>query len=553
VGSTGLAVAKLVQQTGVQFKYERFAADTELELAKLATVIKELTVELEAEIKGLNHQDVAHKNILSAHLMILTDPELATNAKNLIMAGQSAPFAWEKATAESCNALLATGNELLIERQSDFIDVRDRVLTAICGSDNKVTQSYNEDVILVADDFTPSQVIAMSEQVKGLVSVRGGVTSHVSILARTRGIPLLIGVAKEILQESSKLVILETVNTATLHTLPSSDELTQAKAEVSKREEVLRVAKESSSLPATTTDGYQVNCLANIGNVKEAEIAAKNGAEGVGLFRTEFMFLESKEAPTEEAQYEEYMAIDKALGHKPFVIRTLDAGGDKKIAYLTQMHEDNPMLGVRGVRLCLANRELFKTQLRAILRTEAENVKVMIPMISKLSEYRAVKQMFEEIKTELNIKANVQLGIMVEVPSVAFMSEAFAKEVDFMSIGTNDLTQYVMAVDREHTELAKDVDHLHPAVITAIAATARGANKHSTYLSVCGLMASEKLAIPVLIGLGIKYLSMTVSAIPENKAFIRTLNYAKCKEVADHCLSLTTAIEVREYLKSQFN
>jgi len=553
VGSTGLAVAKLIQQTGVQFKYERFAADTELELAKLATVIKELTVELEAEIKGLNHQDVAHKNILSAHLMILTDPELATNAKNLIMAGQSAPFAWEKATAESCNALLATGNELLIERQSDFIDVRDRVLTAICGSDNKVTQSYNEDVILVADDFTPSQVIAMSEQVKGLVSVRGGVTSHVSILARTRGIPLLIGVAKEILQESSKLVILETVNTATLHTLPSSDELTQAKAEVSKREEVLRVAKESSSLPATTTDGYQVNCLANIGNVKEAEIAAKNGAEGVGLFRTEFMFLESKEAPTEEAQYEEYMAIDKALGHKPFVIRTLDAGGDKKIAYLTQMHEDNPMLGVRGVRLCLANRELFKTQLRAILRTEAENVKVMIPMISKLSEYRAVKQMFEEIKTELNIKANVQLGIMVEVPSVAFMSEAFAKEVDFMSIGTNDLTQYVMAVDREHTELAKDVDHLHPAVITAIAATARGANKHSTYLSVCGLMASEKLAIPVLIGLGIKYLSMTVSAIPENKAFIRTLNYAKCKEVADHCLSLTTAIEVREYLKSQFN
>ena len=161
--------------------------------------------------------------------------------------------------------------------------------------------------------------------------------------------------------------------------------------------------------------------------------------------------------------------------------------------------------------------------------------------------------MFEEIKTELNIKANVQLGIMVEVPSVAFMSEAFAKEVDFMSIGTNDLTQYVMAVDREHTELAKDVDHLHPAVITAIAATARGANKHSTYLSVCGLMASEKLAIPVLIGLGIKYLSMTVSAIPENKAFIRTLSYAKCKEVADHCLSLTTAIEVREYLKSQFN
>lgn len=554
VGSTGLAVAKLIQQTGVQFKYERFAADAEAELAQLNQVIKSLMDELEAEIKGLSHQEVAHKNILSAHLMILTDPELATNAKNLIMDGQSAAFAWDKATNESCEVLVATGNELLIERQSDLIDVRDRVLGAICGSGNKVTQTYFEDVILIADDFTPSQVIAMSDKVKGLVSVRGGVTSHVSILARTRGIPLLVGVAKEILQESiDKMVILDTVAVATLNAQPSSDELKAATDEVIKRAEILRIAKESSNLPATTIDGYQVNCLANIGNVKEAQIAAKNGAEGVGLFRTEFMFLETKEAPSEDFQYQEYIDIDKALGHKPFVIRTLDAGGDKKIPYIAQMHEDNPMLGVRGVRLCLANRELFKTQLRAILRTNAANIKVMIPMISKLSEYRAVKQMFEEIKTELGVTVNIQLGIMVEVPSVAFMSEAFAKEVDFMSIGTNDLTQYVMAVDREHTELAKDVDHLHPAVITAIAATARGANKHSTYLSVCGLMASEKLAIPVLIGLGIKHLSMTVSAIPENKAFIRTLTYAQCKEVAEHCLGLTTAIEVREYLKSQFN
>lgn len=554
VGSTGLAVAKLIQQTGVQFKYERFAADAEAELAQLNQVIKSLTDELEAEIKGLSHQEVAHKNILNAHLMILTDPELAANAKNLIMDGQSAPFAWDKATSESCDVLLATGNELLIERQSDLIDVRDRVLSAICGSGNKVTQTYFEDVILIADDFTPSQVIAMSDKVKGLVSVRGGVTSHVSILARTRGIPLLVGVAKEILQESiDKMVILDTVAVATLNAQPSSDELKAATDEVIKRAEILRIAKESSNLPATTIDGYQVNCLANIGNVKEAQIAAKNGAEGVGLFRTEFMFLETKEAPSEDFQYQEYIDIDKALGHKPFVIRTLDAGGDKKIPYIAQMHEDNPMLGVRGVRLCLANRELFKTQLRAILRTNAANIKVMIPMISKLSEYRAVKQMFEEIKTELGVTVKIQLGIMVEVPSVAFMSEAFAKEVDFMSIGTNDLTQYVMAVDREHTELAKDVDHLHPAVITAIAATARGADKHSTYLSVCGLMASERLAIPVLIGLGIKHLSMTVSTIPENKAFIRTLTYAQCKEVAEHCLGLTTAIEVREYLKSQFN
>lgn len=553
VASTGLAVAKLVHVSEVNFKYQRFAPNAEVELSSLDATIKALVHELELEINVLGHQDVAHRNILNAHLMILTDPELITSAKNKIVAGQSAAFAWDKSTEEACATLRATGNALLIERQSDLIDVKDRILTKLCGEENRVTQSYTEDVILVAEDYTPSQIIAMTDRIKGLVSVRGGVTSHVSILARTRGIPLLVGVAKDVLQEVSREVILDTANTAMLNSKPSLDELSSARVEVTHREEALQVAKESSAKPATTLDNVQINCLANIGNIEEAKIAVANGGEGVGLFRTEFMFLETKSAPDEEFQLAEYSAINKVLGSKSFVIRTLDAGGDKKIPYITQTHEENPMLGVRGVRLCLANRELFKTQLRAILRTNADNIKIMIPMISRLTEYRAVKQIVEELKSELNTAAVIQLGIMVEVPSVAFMSESFAKEVDFMSIGTNDLTQYVMAIDREHTELAKEIDHLHPAVISAIAATAKGASKYNTSLSVCGLMASEKLAIPVLIGLGIKNLSMTVSTIPENKAFIRTLDYDKCKEIAEHCLGLSTAIEVREYLKNQFN
>jgi len=553
VASSGLAIAKLIKQAGTQFNYERFAADEEEQLNNLSKAINHLADELNNEIKQLTEFDIAHKNILNAHLMILTDPELITQSKNLIVNGQSAAYAWDKATNDSCQALLATKNQLLIERQNDLIDVRDRILTILCGNENKQAQEFNEEVILIAEDFTPSQVIAMNEKVKGLVSVRGGVTSHVSILARTRGIPLLVGVAREVLQENSKIVILDTINTAILNANPNDLELKQANSEVKDRTKQLEIAKNAAQKAAITTDGVQINCLANIGNIEEARIAAANGAEGVGLFRTEFMFLETKEAPSEIVQYNEYSDINHVLDQKPLVIRTLDAGGDKKIPYITQMHEENPMLGVRGVRLCLANRELFKTQLRAILKTKADNIKVMIPMISKLTEYRAVKQIFEEIKTELEITSKIQLGIMVEVPSVAFISEAFAKEVDFMSIGTNDLTQYVMAVDREHTELAKEVDHLHPAVLAAIAATSIGAAKHNTDLSVCGLMASEKLAIPVLIGLGIKNLSMTVSTIPENKAFIRNLNYAKCKEIAGHCLALPTAIEVREYLKNQFN
>lgn len=553
VASSGIAMAKLIQQTKTQFSYERFAADVEGELSALNNVINKLIKELEFDIASLGHEDVAHRNILNAHLMILTDPELIAAAKNKITEGQSAAFAWDRAIEDSCVALEATKNDLLIERQSDLIDVRDRILTLLCGEENKVVSVYNENVILVADNYTPSQIIALDDKVKGLVSVKGGVTSHVSIIARTRGIPLLVGVSKEILKENSGIVILDTLNTAILNVNPDDQQMESIKFEISRRESELKEAHDVAFKAAITMDGVQISCLGNIGNLEEAKLVIANGGEGVGLFRTEFMFLESSSAPSEEFQLSEYSQINEILKDKTFVIRTLDVGGDKKISYLEQSHEENPMLGVRGVRLCLANRELFKTQLRAILRTVTDNVKIMIPMVSKITEYRAVKQLVEEIKVELNIHHDISLGIMVEVPSVAFTSEAFAREVDFMSIGTNDLTQYVLAVDREHTELAREIDHLHPAVIAAISATVDGANKHNTPLSICGLMASEKIAIPVLLGLGAQTLSMTASSIPENKAFIRTLNVEKCKEVANHCLGLSSAIEVREYLKSIFN
>ena len=313
------------------------------------------------------------------------------------------------------------------------------------------------------------------------------------------------------------------------------------------------LAKNSAKQIAATTDGVKISCLANIGGLADTKIAIENGADGIGLFRTEFMFLETATAPSEEVQLNEYQAINQLISNKDFVIRSLDVGGDKKLSYLTQDAETNPMLGVRGIRLCLAHPELLKTQLRALLRTNSENIKIMLPMVSTLSEYRAVKQIFAEIKAELNINTSIQLGIMVEVPAAVFLSSAFAQEVDFMSIGTNDLTQYIMAIDREHTSLAQEVDHFHPSVLAAIAQTAKSAILFNTSLSVCGLMASERLAIPLLLGLGITKLSMTVATIPLNKAFIRTLNFKDCKKIAEHCLTLTTAMDVREYLKSQFN
>lgn len=566
--SNGLAVAKLQQQASVQFKYEQTTVDVQAELTRLDQAINSIVSNLDRQIKELSEFEVTHKNILSAHQMILTDPELIDQARCYISSGNSAAAAWDKATTEACQKLTATGNALLIERQSDLIDVRDQILTILCGEENKVSPVYAEAVILVAENFTPSQVIAMKNEVKGLVSVYGGITSHVAILARAKGIPLLVGVPVELIKiitaskqtaqemasaasaDTGKIAILDAVNSAFLNVNPSQAELDQAIAAINVHKQQLKIAQEASSLAAITTDGYRIGCLANIGNLEEAKIGFANGAEGVGLFRTEFMFLETNQAPSEEVQLKKYTEINQLLGDKSFVIRTLDAGGDKKISYLNQSDEKNPMLGIRGIRLCLANREIFKTQLKAILQTKADNIKIMLPMISKLTEYRAAKQIFAEIKAELGIDAKIQLGIMVEVPSVAFISEAFAREVDFMSIGTNDLTQYVLAIDREQSELAKEADHLHPAVLTAIAATVRGAQKHNIEVSVCGLMASEKLAIPILIGLGIKNLSMTVNKIAENKAFIRTLSYAKCKQIAEHCLSLPTAIEIREYLNT---
>jgi phosphoenolpyruvate-protein phosphotransferase len=552
--STGIAVAQLVHKLPVQFKFDSTATNIKAELDDLEQTLTHLVKQLESTINHLPEFEVEYKNILNAHLMILTDPELNSRAREIIEQGYSAPYAWGRAIDASCEALAATGNTLLIERQSDLRDVRERVLSSLCKMEGAVMEDYAAAVILVAEDFTPSQIIALPPQVKGLVSIYGGITSHVAILARNRGLPLLIGVSEDVLQEPSAMAILDTTTKSSLNSKPSAAEFAKAKEILRLRQQELNLAEQAAYLPALTLDGYRINCLANIGNLEEADLALKNGAEGVGLFRTEFMFLERVTAPSEEEQFQEYSKINQLLqdgAKRELVIRTLDIGGDKPLPYLKQISEENPMLGLRGVRLCLANRELFKTQLRAILRTGADTVKIMLPMVSTLSEYRVVKQIFLELQAELGISAKIQLGIMVEVPAVALLSEIFAQEVDFMSLGTNDLTQYIMAVDREHTGLAPEIDHLDPAVLTAIAATARGANKYATHLSVCGLIASEKLAIPVLLGLGIKNLSMSVTTIAENKALIRKLNLNWCCELAEHCLRLATATEVRCYLKQQ--
>ena len=281
--------------------------------------------------------------------------------------------------------------------------------------------------------------------------------------------------------------------------------------------------------------------------------ALNNGADGVGLFRTEFLFLEQSSAPTIDMQLDVYKKIADELGNKPFILRTLDAGGEKNVPYLNMEHELNPVLGMRDIRLCLDNLELFKTQLKAILLTKSDNLKIMLPMISSINEYRKTKSLIKQLQLELDITKTVELGIMVEVPSVAIMTDIFAQEVDFFSIGTNDLTQYTLAIDRENTKLAVFLDHLNPAVLRNIKLVSDGAKKYNRPVSVCGMMASEKIALPVLIGLGILHLSMDINIIAENKEFIRKLNIQQCEEVAYQCLYLASSEEVRALLAEKFD
>jgi phosphoenolpyruvate-protein phosphotransferase len=543
----GLAIGKFCYKKDIKFTFTENCDDYNLELDKLVEIYDLAKNNIKNEIKNLTHGDM--QSILSSHLELLDDPVIYEHIVNVIKENKTIAFAISKVLDEQCEKISKLNSKLIVERQSDLKDIKKRLLLLL-DSTQILSQNYDEKTILVAEDFTPSEIISLNKNIVGLVSVKGGTTSHVSILAKSLDIPLLIGVSPSILTLNiNDISILSTKNNY-LNVKPSLEELSEIKKEIelikTTREKSLSLANEE----AITLDFVKINCLGNIANLVEAEQLHINGADGVGLFRTEFVFIDKDNAPSFEDQlciYKEIIA--KSKPNYPFVIRTLDIGGDKKLSYLNNFKEYNPVLGVRGIRLCLYYKDLFINQLKAILVQNSPNLKIMIPMVSDILEFREVKKICHEIIDELKLNVKFELGIMVEVPSVAIMSDIFAKEVDFFSIGTNDLTQYTLAIDRENSILAKKLDHLHPSVLRNIKLVIDGAKYYQKNVSVCGQMASEKMAIIVLIGLGIRSLSMNLVNIPDNKEFIRSLSYEKCKQIAENCLQLATANEVRVYLQ----
>lgn len=489
----------------------------------------------------------AEAAIFHAHQAFLSDADLQEAALQLIENGHSAAWAWQQAVAAGVADVRQSGNEIMAGRAADLHDVGQRVLRILCSTEHGEILLPDEPVILVADDLSPSDTAKLDPQrILGLVTVAGGPTSHTAIIARSLDIPAIVGAGAAVLELTQGITCILDGDSGSLYTEPSATELESAKLfqdDMKLQRDQEHVARYQ---PAIMKDGHRVEVVANIGKATEAALAVDAGAEGVGLLRTEFLFLERHTPPTEDEQFEAYSTMTKALNGLPLIIRTLDIGGDKNIPYLPQPKEDNPFLGLRGIRLCLRKPELFVPQLRAIYRASLTGpVKIMFPMIATLEDLRAAKEMAEQVRLELGVPP-VEIGIMVEVPSTAVMAAEFAQECDFFSVGTNDLTQYALAMDRMHPALGKQVDGLHPAVLRLIEMTVRAAEAHGKWVGVCGGIAGDPRGAFILAGLGVHELSMSIPSVAAVKAHLRGVSHAHAVAFANRALACRTAAEVRE-------
>ncbi|SAM33791.1 phosphoenolpyruvate--protein phosphotransferase [Pseudomonas sp. 1 R 17] len=493
----------------------------------------------------------AQAEIFRAHQELLEDPTLLEQAHGLLAEGKSAAFAWNSATVATAQLFQNLGNALLAERAADLADVGQRVLKLILGIQDRAWDLPDR-AILVAEQLTPSQTASLDPQkVLGFVTVGGGATSHVAILARALGLPAICGVPEQVLALANGKQVLLDADKGELHLAPNLAEI--ERLEVARQQQVQRHQRDvaQAALPAITRDGHHVEVTANVASLQEVEQSLTLGGEGVGLLRSEFLYLDRNRAPSPEEQATTYSAIARALGtERNLVVRTLDVGGDKPLAYVPMEAETNPFLGLRGIRLCLERPQLLREQLRAILASAGlTRLHIMLPMVSLLSELHLARKILEEEALALGLVELPKLGIMIEVPSAALMADVFAPHVDFFSIGTNDLTQYTLAMDRDHPRLASQADSFHPAVLRLIATTVKAAHAHGKWVGVCGALASEALAVPLLIGLGVDELSVSVPLIPTIKATVRELDLVDCQSIARQVLGLEEAAQVREALR----
>lgn len=522
------------------------------ELASFQSALSAVKVELQAQSSGQHKEDTA-AHIMAAHLTVLEDSELLDEIAQAVQGGKSAAFACQSVFELHARKLEASSQEYLRSRAVDLRDIGRRMVNMLLGG-ALTRHDMPPNSVVVAHDLSPSETVEFDlSKVVGLVTVQGGASSHVAILANSFGIPLLCGVSDDVLNLASGTPVILDAMQAWLLPHPNADMQSQAQARLTKRQDLQSHQLEHAKTDAVTSDGQRVEVVANIRNEQDALHALEMGAEGVGLLRSEFLFTDRSTAPSEAEQADVYLAVARVLGvNRPLVIRTLDVGGDKPLRYLQLPTEDNPFLGVRGVRVSLLHPEMFRAQLRAILKAASETqLHIMFPMVSDLEELQQIKAILTEEQALIPAHSNhkVRVGVMIEVPSAALMVEHLASEVDFFSIGTNDLTQYTLAMDRGHPQFGLRANSLHPAVLKMIEITCTGALKHGKWVGVCGGLAGNPLAVPLLVGLGVRELSVDAPSIPSVKASVRPYSVATCQALAKEVLNLTSTDAVIQHLK----
>jgi phosphoenolpyruvate-protein phosphotransferase len=549
--SPGLGVGEAVQLRRPEPQVREAGADPATENARLARARAAVRSQLERAAQGPNAAaSDAAREIAAAHLALLDDPELVSGAGALLGAGKSAGFAWRSTLRAAAQALRQLPDPRLRERADDLLDLESQVLVALQGEAGGSAALLKAHSIVIARELLPSQLLALDgARIAGIGLAGGGATSHVSIIAAAMGIPTLVALGPAVLAIADGTALVLDAGRGVLETRPAPERLARARGEVTALSARRTSELAAAQREARTADGIRIEVFANIGSVAEAEAAVRNGAEGCGLLRTEFLFLDRQAAPSEGEQIAAYAAIATALGSRPLTIRTLDAGGDKPIAYLPLPPEENPALGLRGVRTGLAFPELLRTQLRAVLALRARTrCRLLLPMITDVEDLGAVRALLDEVRREPGFAAELEVGVMIETPAAALLADSLARTADFLSLGTNDLTQYTLAMDRGHPQLAARLDALHPAVLRLIASTAQAARAHGRHTAVCGGLASEPLAAPLLIGLGVNELSAVPAVIPQLKARIGSVTLAQCRELAQQALEADTATAVRELL-----
>lgn len=501
--------------------------------------------QLHSEVKGRSGSSEAA--IFRAHQAFLDDPELLADVRAEIGRGHGAAWAWNSAIETRVAELRGLRDERLAARAVDLQDVGQRVLRLLTGTAEAAPAQPEHPVIVIAEDLTPSDTASLDpRRTLGLCTALGGPTSHTAIIARSLDIPALVGAGPALLELPDGGTAIIDGGAGQLYLEPSAADLESARAMQAEQRGQRDVEFSTRFQPALLRDGHRIEVVANIGKAAEAAEAVNQGAEGVGLMRTEFLFIGRATPPDEEEQYAAYTEMTRALNGLPLIIRTLDIGGDKEAPYLGLPAEANPFLGVRGIRLSLNYPELFTPQLRAIYRASTTGpIKIMFPMIATLEDLRAAKAAAEQVRRELGV-APIEIGMMVEVPSSVVLADLFAAEVDFFSIGTNDLTQYTLAIDRLHPTLGKQVDGLHPAVLRMIAAVTRAADTAGRWVGVCGGIAGDPRGALILAGLGVTELSMSLPSIPEVKAGLRQVSLTQAQAVAQRALACATATEVRQ-------